>query len=149
MGANSRLGTYSNKSGCSPRKHNVSYYSAPIRTNRLIFSKWIFFIVFFLDMSTNSIISEIQFLWSTSSLLIFIKQHFFSTLKMESFCAADIKQLTKKGCKTIHQVACEQQTHFRWSLLSLRKIAIVQRERSDDRKCVYCSQAIHQVTSTI
>ena len=33
-------------------------------------------------------------------------------------------------------LACEQQTHFRSSLLSLRKI-----ERSDDRKCVCCSQA--------
>ena len=31
-------------------------------------------------------------------------------------------------------LACEQQTHFRSSLLSLRKI-----ERSDDRKCVCCS----------
>ena len=38
-------------------------------------------------------------------------------------------------------VACEQQTHFRSSLLSLRKIAIFQRERSDDRKCVGCSLA--------
>ena len=38
-------------------------------------------------------------------------------------------------------VACEQQTHFRSSLLSLRKIAIFQRERGDDRKCVYCSLA--------
>ena len=38
-------------------------------------------------------------------------------------------------------VACEQQTHFRSSLLSLRKIAIFQRERSDDRKCVCCSLA--------
>ena len=35
--------------------------------------------------------------------------------------------------------ACEQQTHFWSSLLSLRKIAIFQRERSDDRKCVCCS----------
>ena len=38
-------------------------------------------------------------------------------------------------------VACEQQTHFRSSLLSLRKIAIFRRETSDDRKCVCCSQA--------
>ena len=64
-------------------------------------------------------------------------------------------------------LACEQQTHFRSSLLSLRKIAfdligqhqnkrfhvteivlplgfadaIFRRERSDDRKCVCCSQA--------
>ena len=38
-------------------------------------------------------------------------------------------------------VACEQQTHFRSSLLSLRKIATFRRERSDDRKCVCCSQA--------
>ena len=38
-------------------------------------------------------------------------------------------------------VACEQQTHFRSSLLSLRKIAIFQRERGDDRKCVCCSLA--------
>ena len=35
-------------------------------------------------------------------------------------------------------VACEPQTHFRSSLLSLR------RERSDDRKCVCCSQATVQ-----
>ena len=39
------------------------------------------------------------------------------------------------ACK---QLACEQQTHFRSSLLSLR------RERSDDRKCVGCSQASKQ-----
>ena len=39
------------------------------------------------------------------------------------------------------KLACEQQTHFRSSLLSLRKIAIFRRERSDDRKCVCCSQA--------
>ena len=38
-------------------------------------------------------------------------------------------------------LACEPQTHFRSSLLSLRKIAIFRRERSDDRKCVCCSQA--------
>ena len=38
-------------------------------------------------------------------------------------------------------VACEQQTHFRSSLLSLRKIAILQRERGDDRKCFCCSLA--------
>ena len=42
---------------------------------------------------------------------------------------------------TGYPVACEQQTHFRSSLLSLRKIAIFRRERSDDRKCVCCSQA--------
>ena len=42
----------------------------------------------------------------------------------------------------IHKpIACEQQTHFRSSLLSLRKIAIFRRERSDDRKCVCGSQA--------
>ena len=35
-------------------------------------------------------------------------------------------------------VACKAQTHFRPSLLSLRKI---RRERSDDRKCVCASQA--------
>ena len=38
-------------------------------------------------------------------------------------------------------VASEQQTHFRSSLLSLRKIAIFQRERGDDRKCFCCSLA--------
>ena len=38
-------------------------------------------------------------------------------------------------------VACEQQTPFRSSLLSLRKIAIFQRERGDDRKCFCCSLA--------
>ena len=31
--------------------------------------------------------------------------------------------------------------HFRSSLLSLRKMAIFRRERSDDRKCVCCSEA--------
>ena len=36
-----------------------------------------------------------------------------------------------------HYLACEQQTHFRSSL------AIFRRERSDDRKCVCCSQATH------
>ena len=42
---------------------------------------------------------------------------------------------------TFH-IACEQQTYFRSSLLSLRKIAtLIWRERSDDRKCVCCSQA--------
>ena len=41
------------------------------------------------------------------------------------------------GCK----LACEPQTHFRSSPLSLRKIAIFRRERSDDRKCVCGSQA--------
>ena len=39
------------------------------------------------------------------------------------------------------QLACEPQTHFRSSLLSLRKIAIFRRERGDDRKCVCGSQA--------
>ena len=43
---------------------------------------------------------------------------------------------------TQHCIACEQQTHFRSSLLSIRKIAIFQRERSDDRKCVCSSQAM-------
>ena len=36
-------------------------------------------------------------------------------------------------------LACEQQTRFRSSLLSLRNI--FRRERSDDRKCFCCSQA--------
>ena len=36
------------------------------------------------------------------------------------------------------RLACE---HFRLSLRSLRKIAIFQRERSDNRKCICCSQA--------
>ena len=43
---------------------------------------------------------------------------------------------------TLLRLACEAQTHFRSSLLSLRKIAIFRRERSDDRKCVCASQAI-------
>ena len=40
-------------------------------------------------------------------------------------------------------IACEQQTHFRSSLLSPfeKYINIFRRERSDDRKCVCCSQA--------
>ena len=45
------------------------------------------------------------------------------------------------GHRTYVFIACEQQTHFRSSLLSLRKIAIFRRERRDDRKCVCCSQA--------
>ena len=44
-------------------------------------------------------------------------------------------------CNGFVEVACEAQTHFRSSLLSLRKIAIFRRERSDDRKCVCASQA--------
>ena len=39
------------------------------------------------------------------------------------------------------RLACVAQTHFRSSLLSLRKIAIFRRERSDIRKCVCASQA--------
>ena len=38
-------------------------------------------------------------------------------------------------------VACEQQTHFRSSPLSLPKTAIFRRERRDDRKRICCSQA--------
>ena len=41
----------------------------------------------------------------------------------------------------VFDVACEQQTYFRSSLLSLR------RERSDDRKYVRCSQAMFDETS--
>ena len=37
-------------------------------------------------------------------------------------------------------LACEQQTHFRSSLLSLRK------NGSDDPKCVFCSQATRPLT---
>ena len=66
------------------------------------------------------------------------------------------------GIASLERVACEPQTHFRSSLLSLRNIglhqnkrfyvteivlplgfadAIFRRERSDDRKCVCGSQA--------
>ena len=41
---------------------------------------------------------------------------------------------------TTGDLACEQQMHFRSSLLSLQK-KIFRRERSNDRKCVCCSQA--------
>ena len=50
----------------------------------------------------------------------------------------------KRVTRVCKQVACEQQTHFRSSLLSLRKIAIFRRERGDDRKCVCGSQATKQ-----
>ena len=43
-------------------------------------------------------------------------------------------------------LAREAQTHFRLSLLSIRKIAIFRRERSDDRKCVCASQATQPST---
>ena len=43
---------------------------------------------------------------------------------------------------SVRMLACEQQTHFRSSLLSLRKIAIFRRKIRDDLKCVYCSLAI-------
>ena len=47
---------------------------------------------------------------------------------------------------SLWNVACEQQTHFRSSLLSLQiKIAIFRRERGDDRKCVCCWQAMWNV----
>ena len=53
------------------------------------------------------------------------------------------KRLLAATCilATYNKVACEQQTHFRSSLLS-----ILRRERSDDRKCVCCSQANNKVT---
>ena len=38
-------------------------------------------------------------------------------------------------------LACEQQTHFRSSRFSPSEKYIFRRERSDDRKCVCCSQA--------
>ena len=46
--------------------------------------------------------------------------------------------------KPIRSIACEQQTHFRSLLLSLRKIASA--KRGDDRKCVCCSQAVRSTT---
>ena len=62
----------------------------------------------------------------------------------ESTYSWDIQSVCQKNSLftwTGAAVACEQQTHFRSSLLSLRKIAIFRRERSDDRKCVCGSQA--------
>ena len=48
---------------------------------------------------------------------------------------------------SLWNVACEQQTHFRSSLLSLPpKNSYFNLERSDDRKSVCCSQAIWNVT---
>ena len=40
-------------------EHNVGYISSQIFTNGLIFSKWTFFVLLFLDMLTNPIISQI------------------------------------------------------------------------------------------
>ena len=40
-------------------EHNNAYVSQPIRTNRLIFCKWEFFILFFLDTLTYFRISQI------------------------------------------------------------------------------------------
>ena len=57
-------------------KHNGGYVnniSPPICTNRFIFGKWTFFILFFHDMPTNPIISQIQF-FVMSSLVFSIKQ---------------------------------------------------------------------------
>ena len=45
-------------------------------------------------------------------------------------------------CRVLSKLACEAQTYFRSSFLSLRKIIIIfRRERSDDLKYVYASQA--------
>ena len=49
-----------------------AYISPAICTNRLIFGKWAFFIVFFLDMPTYPIISQF---FVTSSLLLSIALH--------------------------------------------------------------------------
>ena len=59
------------------------------------------------------------------------------------------EQQHNQDLKEIYKgVACEPQTHFRSSLLSLRKIAIFRRERSDDRKCVCGSQANKGATNS-
>ena len=54
-------------------KHNVAYtcIPTPICTKGLSFSEWTFFILFFLDVPTNSIISQTEFSWHhhSSSLL--------------------------------------------------------------------------------
>ena len=50
-------------------EHDVAYISQ-IFINDLIFSRWTFFVLFFLDMPTNPIISHIYFLW----------RHHFSSL---------------------------------------------------------------------
>ena len=67
---------------------------------------------------------------------------FTTTLKGSSILPhATNLQCTEQLLRVSFNVACEQRTHFRSSLLSLRKIAIFRKERSDDRKCVCCSQA--------
>ena len=48
-------------------EHNGAYISQPICTNKLIFSKRVFFFLLFLNMRTNLIISQI---------LIFVTSHF-------------------------------------------------------------------------
>ena len=54
-------------------KHNVAYtcIPTPICTQGLSFSEWTFFILFFLDVPTNTIISQTEFSWQhhSSSLL--------------------------------------------------------------------------------
>ena len=67
---------------------------------------------------------------------------FTTTLKGSSILPhATNLQCTEQSLRVSFNLACEQQTHFRSSLPSLRKIAIFRKERSDDRKCVCCSQA--------
>ena len=43
--------------------HNNGYIPSHICTNTLVFGKWTFFILFFLGIVTNPIISQIYFLW--------------------------------------------------------------------------------------
>ena len=52
-------------------EHNGAYISSPICTNRLILSKWTFFILFLLAMPTNHIISQISILWRHHSTSLF------------------------------------------------------------------------------
>ena len=70
---------------------------------------------------------------------LFFNSFFFRLRILKISMSAGPKQ---KGTTTA-QVVCERKTHFRWSLLSLRKF--FRRERGDDRKCVCCSQATAQV----
>ena len=56
-------------------------------------------------------------------------------------CARRCHSLCVVFARSAHWLACDQQTYFRSSVLTLRKIAIFRRERSDNRKCVCRSQA--------
>ena len=51
-------------------EHSGAHISSPICTNSLIFNKGTIFFLFFLNMLTNPIISQIKFLWHYNPLLL-------------------------------------------------------------------------------